>query len=536
VMLVAAVALVLIIACVNVTNLLVSRSLAQQQELAIRMALGAARWRLLQQMLVETLTLSAAGGLLGVFASYWGLALLSRAARFDLPAWMKIEIDGRVLIFSAFVSVSAGLLAGISVTTARSTRRMIDVIRSGGRTGISFRHNRLRQILAVAEIAFSLVLLVAAGLIIRTSSALLRADVGFSTENLLTFRIGLPVSYPSARVREFHRTVLADLEKIPGVQAAALNSNMPLMQVSQPDRSLVFAEGQTPDEALNNPYVNYQYISAGYFRTMKIPVVLGREFNSEDSENGQRVAIVNRRLAEVLWPGQDAVGKRIRQSAANNAAMAGTWMTVAGVCGDVKHDALTSDSGFDVYMSAPQNPQLWTHYVLRTTVPPGSLAEEVREAVWAVDRNQPVFGFQSMTETLRGAAWQQRISSLVFTTFGVIAIVLATGGLYGVMSFHVRQRRRDIGVSVALGALPGHVLRQVFRQAFTLAAAGIGVGLGGSLVLARLMVSLLYGVSPSDPLVFGSGCLVIAAVTAVATYFPARAAMRVDPLIALRDG
>jgi putative ABC transport system permease protein len=535
-MLTGAVTLVLIVACANVSNLLLSRALVRQQELAIRTALGAARWRLIQQMLVETLTLSLLGGAVGVFASYWALALLSRAAHFDLPSWMRIEVDGRVLVFGGIVSVAAGLVSGTSVVLTRSARHTADVIRSGRGAGVSRGDNRLRHILAISEIAVSLVLLVGAGLMIRTAASLLRADLGFSTQNLVTFRVGLPVTYPTAKVREFHRTVLANLESIPGIQAAALNSNMPLMQVGQPDRSLVSAEGQTADEALNNPYVNYQYISPGYFRTMGIPILHGREIGVEDSENNQRVAVVSSRLAQRLWPGQDAIGKRIRQSAANNAAMAGAWMTVVGVSGDVKHDAITADFAFDVYMSAAQNPQLWTHYVVRTTVARASIAAQAREAAWAVDRSQPVFDFQSMTETLRNAAWQQRVSSLVFTAFGIIAVVLAAGGLYGVMSCLVRQRRRDIGLSVALGAQPRDILKQVFRQAFKLSAAGIAIGLAGALLLARLMVSLLHGVSSNDPLVFASVFVLMAAVTVAATFFPARAAMRIDPLAALRDG
>jgi predicted permease len=527
----AAVGLVLLIACANVANLLLSRGLAREREVAIRTALGAARWRLIQQMLVESVTLSVAGGILGLVLAYRSLDLLLNIVRLDLPTWMKVQVDTRTLWFSFVVSIGAGILSGVAPAISRSTRQAIEAVRGMGRGGAgSTRQNRLRTALATIEIALSLMLLIGAGLMLRTSQSLLSSDIGFQAENLITFRVALPVTYPQVKTREFHRAVLASLESIPEVESAALNSNMPLVRVGQADRSLIVAEGQSGDDASRNPYINYQIVSSGYFRTTRIALLRGRPFDETDTSDGQGVVVVSNRLAQRLWPSDEAIGKRIRQGIAD-----APWMTVIGIADDVKHDALTDDSAFDVYMDAEQNPQLWNHYVVRTKVEPAPLVRQLREAVWSIDRSQPVFDFHPMNETVQNNAWQQRACSLLFTMFGAIAIILATGGLYGVMSYSVRQRRREIGVFMALGAHPRHIMAFVFSEALKIVVAGIVLGMSGSLVLTRFVASLLYGISPVDPAVFGGVCLLIAIVSIVATYFPARAAMRVDPLAALRD-
>jgi predicted permease len=525
----AAVALVLLVVCSNLANLLLSRAIGREQEVAIRAALGASRRHIVQQLLAETLLLAAAGGLAGVAIAAALLRALTALVKLDLPSWMRVDLDVRVLVIAAATSILAGLMAGI--LPAWRTATMAGALGRHARGAIgSLRHQRLRRALIVGEVALSLILLVAAGLMTRTFVTLMNRDVGFRPDSLLTFRLALPVRTPAPQALSFHQRLIERLEALPGVTAAALNANLPLAQVGQPDFGGVAAEGQPEAEAAKNPYVHYQRVTPGYFRVMGLPLLRGRGFAMEDREGAALVAVVSRRLADRLWPGQDPVGKRIVRDSLGERIM----LVVVGVAGDVIHDRLTSDPGYAVYLSSAQFTDNWTHFVLHTRIDPSALVPAVREAVWAIDPKQPVFDFQPMQERMLDTVWQHRVAAALLGVFGLLALVLAATGLYGVMAYLVSQRTKEIGLRLALGAGPRRLLGQVLGESLALTGAGLAVGLLGAAVLARMLSGLLFQVSIWDPMTFLIVPIVLLASAAAAALVPAWRAARVDPTLALR--
>ena len=535
VLLLGAVSLVLLIACANVANLLLQAALEREREIAIRAALGAGRGRIVRLLVAESVLLALAGGAAGLLLARWGLEALTAYVQLDLPAWMRFGLDGRALAVTFLLSLATGVLAGLTPALRTSAGRLPELLKAGGKSGgSSLRHGRLRALLVVAEVGLSLMLLVGAGLLARTFVSLGQTDPGFDPDRLLTFRVALPWTYEEEQTAAFQKNVLERLEVLPGVSAAAINANLPLAGGNQSGRGTVAAFGQPPSELAKNPYVNFQIVSPGYFGLMGIRLLRGRAFSPADREDAPPVAVVSERLARILWPGQDPIGKRLKR--ADSGRPDSPWSTVVGVVTDVKSQSLTVEPGPDIYVSSLQVIDGWMYFLLRTEVDPESLVDDVRGAVAAVDPNQPVHDVLPMRERLLETVWQQRVSGLLFGLFAALALGLAATGIYGVLSYSVEQRARETGIRMALGARPGQVLREILGETLRLTLLGVALGLAGAIALARALASLLYGVSPLDPPTFAAVCLLLVAVALAAGYLPARRATRVDPLEALRWG
>lgn len=527
-----AVGLLLLITCANVANLLLGRALGRQQQTVLRLALGASRWRLLRQVGTESVVLSAIGGLLGLVLAQRGVVLLTGLVRFDLPSWMRFETDARLLLFTAAVAVLTAVLSGVLPALRSPSGSLAQSVKSGGRGGgAGAERGRLRRALVVAEISLSVVLLVGAGLLVRTFLALSETRLGFDPRSTLTFQVALPWTYDANRVFAFQQEVMSRIAALPGVKGVALNTNLPLAQSDLPHQKEIVHEGQSPDQRISNPFVNVQTVSESYFDTLGIRVAEGRTFQPADGIESTRVAVISRGLAQRLWPGRSALGRRFRLSEEQAAPR---WLTVIGVVADVKSRDLIRSENYDVYASLRQSRDGWTYVAVKTAVDPRSLAEAAAQAVWSVDPDQAVYDVMTLDERLMAVLWQRRAVAMLFGVFAVLAAFLAGAGVYGVVSHAVQQRTREIGIRLALGAKPAQVLRQVLREGLQLAIGGIGLGLVCSLALVRTVVSLIYGINPFDPFTFGAVSFLLMVVTLAAVLLPARSAMRVDPVVSLR--
>jgi putative ABC transport system permease protein len=526
-----AVLLVLIVACANVANLLLSRAIARDREVAIRAALGASRWRLIRQLLVESLLLSALGGIAGWALAVGGVRLLTALIPVQLPPWMQIAVDGRVGLFLALVCAATGLAAGI-VPALRSGAAGVHASLKEGYRGASSGagHRRLRNALVVAEVALALVLLVGAGLLIQSVARLQRVDLGFDPDRLLTFRVELGwAAYGTLeKTTAFHRRVLERLQSLPGVRGVTFDNNLP-MSGKPRDPYAVRLAGQSPDEEARNPYVNVHLIGPAYFATMRIPLRSGRELSDFDRPDTFQAAIVSRRLAERLWPGKEPLGERLQFADTPK-----IWYTIVGVSESVLHHDLDGEAGLDVYLPFTQMSTAGPYYVLRTEGDPESLANAATAIIGATDPNQSFLDVQTMEARLAGRIWQRRLAGALLGSFAGLALVLAAIGLYGVLSYLVTQQTREIGVRLALGAAPRRVMALVVGRGLALAGAGLAIGLIVAFASARLVAGLLYDVSPADPLTFAGVSIGLLAIVALAAYIPARRAMRVDPIVALR--
>lgn len=533
-------ALVLVIAATNTASMLLSQLLAREGELAIRHALGASRWRLARQLLAESVSLAMGEAILGTALAYPLLHGITSLIRFDVPTWMTLDIDVRVLAFAVALALIVGILVGLVPIARLEAGRLGETIRSIGRGAVGgLRQHRVRSALVIAQVALSVALLVGAGALGRTFVSLLRANPGFDDRNLLTFQVSLPWTYPDAEKIRFQQRVLQELAAMPRVSGSALNANLPLTAVAQPDRGLLEVEGQPEEDGVRNPYVDFQRVSEGYFALMGIPVLAGRTFAEVDADSSSpRVAAVSERLAARLWPGdaQRVVGRRIRRAASALVTSAEpTWVTVVGVARDVRADSLDGEGGYDVYLSARQYPDGWTHFLARTHGDPMGYVERAKQAVWSVDAGQAVFDIKPMRERVLDTAWRHRLASALFGVFAAVALLLAATGIYGVTSYVVRQRTREIGVRIALGAQRAEVIRDVIRGAVRLVAIGTLLGAIAAIVLSRLMASLVSGVASTDVLVL-SGVVITLLLTAfAAALIPALRASRVDPIVALRS-
>ncbi|HBL25839.1 MAG TPA: ABC transporter permease, partial [Acidobacteria bacterium] len=533
-----AVLLVLLIACVNVANLLLARALEREREIALRFALGAGRGAVLRQLLAESLLLSFLGGALGLLVAFGCLRGIAAAVRLDLPLWMEARLDGRVVAFTFLVAFLVGLGAGLLPAVRAGSGRLLAALQAGTAKGAvgGVEHRRLRAALVVVEVALSLMLLVGAGLLTRTFVAIWQVPAGFDPDGVLTFRLALPWTYPEERIVPFQRDLLAKVEALPGVASAALNTNLPLAGADRPDRGLVLAEGQPAEAGTRNPYVHFQTVTPGYFATLRIPLESGRPLGEEDREGAPRTAVIGHRLARLLWPDGSALGRRLRRI--DGRVEESPWLTVVGIAGDVRHDDLLQPPGYAVYLSARQVPDGWFHVAVRLRPGAGrpeALIEPVRRAVAAVDPDQPVDDFRTLRRRVLDTVWRQRLAGLLFGGFALLALALAATGLYGVLAFSVGRRTREIGVRMALGAAPGEVRREVLGEALRLTGVGLVAGGLGALLLSRTLAGLLYGVQPVDPWTFAAVACLLAAVALVAGWVPARRAMRVDPQVALRN-
>lgn len=531
----AAVGLVLLIACANVANLLLAQATTRRREIAIRMALGARRWAIARQLLTESLLLAFAGGLLGVLAAIWGVEALSKLLPDSLSKLQAISVDSRVFVFTIGVTlltaIAFGVVPAVHAARANPGEALAETARdlAGGLSG-----RLLRRVLVIAEVALAVVLLACAGLLIRSFNRLRQVDLGFNPDNLLTMRMVLPLpkyQKPEAR-RAFYDELFRRIHEIPGVEAAGINTRLPL---STSGMKFSFSvEGRTMPSDSNLPFAVYRVVNPDYFRAMGIPLQRGRVFDTRDTADSTPAFVVNRRLAEQFWPGEDPTGKRLKIGPPDSP---NPWVVIIGVVGDVRQTGLYGDQLAELYAPYAQERRSWMSprdLVVRTRGDAASLAGAVREAVWAVDKDQPVSNIRTMDQVLAATVSRERFQMLLLSLFATLALVLACVGLYGVISYAVAQRTHEIGVRMALGARPRDVLGLVIRQGMTLTFVGLVLGIAGGLAVTRVMTDLLFGVTPTDSVTFISVGGLLLLVSFLACYVPARRATKVDPLIALR--
>lgn len=535
VVLMGAVGLVLLIGCANAANLLLARSVTRQREVAIRLAMGASRRRLIRQLLTESILLAVAGAALGLAFAYGANRLLIGLSPATIPHIGESSVDPQVLAFTLVVALLTGIIFGLAPALQSTNQKLSEALKEGGRGSAGgFERLRLRNLLVICEIALSFVLLIGAGLLLKSFARLRAVNPGFDTHNLLTVWIRLNATrYPDRVTRPaFFKQVLDRVAGLPGVQSVAVIDAPPW---SGTVGSYTFEiEGQPAVAAAERPFAYDHVVSPNFFRTAEIPLLAGRTFTDADDAQHPGVIVINEALARRFFPNEDPIGKRINFLDPPATPM---WLSIIGVVGDVHYDALSAEPGADVYASYLQPyPVFASSYmtlVLRASNPTG-LVSAIRHEVTAVDPDQPIGAVKTMDDYLESSMSRQRLSMVLLGIFAGLALVLAVLGIYGVISYSVGQRTREIGVRLALGAEPRDVIRLIVGQGARLAVAGAIIGLGFAFAFARLMSDLLYGVSSSDPATFAAVALVLIAAALVAAYLPARSATRVTPTAALR--
>jgi putative ABC transport system permease protein len=535
--LMAAVGLVLLIACANVANLLLVRASARQREIAIRRALGAGRARLIRQMITESVLLAGLGGALGLLVAVWSVEALVKFSPTNISRLGQISLDTSVLIFTLAVSVATGLIFGLAPAIHASNPNLQETLKDAARgaTG-GARRNRLRSMLVVSEFALALMLLISAALLIRSFWQLNNVDTGFNSQNVLTARLwlpqpNLPETGPyfkhSSRVL-LYRQVIEKIATLPGVKSVGGVSQLPMGGGRA--TSTIMIEGRAIESNSLNT-VEPLLASPGYFETLGIQLIRGRLFTDQDDDKSPRAVVISQKLADKFFSGEDPLGKRIQfgnRQAQNN------WQTIIGIVRDVKSEGLDIEGKPQIYRSLLQLSNLSLSLVIRTSSAPGGLSETVRESVRSVDPDLPVYSVQTMKEIMSVSVGQQRFAMALLGVFALIALILSSVGIYGVMSYSVSQRTHEIGIRMAMGARERDVLRLIIKQGLMLTFSGMAIGLAGALVATRFMSFLLFAVSPTDPLTFAGITLLLGTVAMLACYFPARKATRVDPMIALR--
>jgi predicted permease len=535
VIMLAAVGLVLLIACANISNLLLARASSRQRETAIRSALGATRRRLIRQWLVESMLLGLLGGGLGILFAYFCLSaqVIRIPAEFArmIPGWGKIAINSPVLLFTSLVSIGTGLIFGFLPALSAARPNVNDTLKEGAPSaGHGRRRGLLRNTLLVAEVALSLALLATAGLMMKSFVRLERVSPGFNPDRLLTMFVALPdAKYKSdQQTASFYEQLMERVQSLPGVQNAAVANLIPMGGMNE--TWTIRIEGRPEPKPGQEPDASYRTVSHSYFRTMQIPVLRGREFSSEDSSKGQLVVAVNEAFAARYWPGEDALGKRMRL---NGPPEKEPWRTVVAVVGNIKNQ-LDVPEPAEMYFPLRQQIEYTSALVVRTSSDPRSMEESVRAQVVGLDRDLPVFNVSTMDDLRSVSVIAQRIGGTLMAAFAGFALVLAAIGLFGVIAYAVSERTREIGIRIALGAGPGEVFRLVVGEGMTLALIGLLVGLPLALGMGRAVAGLLYGVAPDDFTTFAGVAVLLGGVAFAACYIPARRAMRVDPIIALR--
>ena len=527
------VGVVLLIACANVANLMLARASTRTREMAVRAALGAGRWSLIRQLLAESMTLALAGGVAGVLLAAWGVNVITRFIPPTIGGGILSvahpHVDATVLLFALAVSCVTGILFGLAPAVAAARPDLVEGLKEGAQVASAGkRRGWLRGALGIAELSLALVLLIGAGLLIKSFYRLLSVDPGFTPEHVLTMNITLSDSrYPTAQQKKtFFSELLRRVESLPGVRSAALGDSFPLAPYSTmnvvPLHLLVPAAGFPRSATIFMPEF---HVSPGYFYTLGIPLLRGRTFTDHDDEQSLRVVVVNESLASHLWPGEDPVGKSL--------TLPYHRMTVVGVVGNIRHEGLNQDFQAEIY-----EPYVGQHQFMklavRTAVEPTSMASAIRAQVAAIDPDQPIYNVATVGQALADSVAPQRINLVLFGTFAFIAMALATVGIYGVMAFSVTQRTREIGIRMALGAARGDILRLVVWQGLRITAVGVMVGLAGAWGLTRFLTSLLFGVGPTDFATYAVVSFVLVTVSMLACYIPARRATKVDPMVALR--
>jgi putative ABC transport system permease protein len=522
------VALVLLIACANVASLLLSRALSRRKEIAVRAALGASRGVVMRQLLTESMLLAVAAGLLGAGLSWVGTRALVLWGASQLPQGVPIEMDMRVLLFTLFSSLLAGVFFGTFPALQLSRLDLETSLRDEGRgTSTGQARTHMKSLLVVSQVALSLLLLIGAGLLLRSFGRLLGVDPGFDAHNVLTMNVSLPtVKYakPEQQIAFFDE-ILRRVSVLPGVRNAALSATLPLTWTRI---TPVLPEGQPNVPLAERPFIDIEAISPQWFQTMRVPLRAGREFNAADNADAPKVVIVNETFARHFWGNQNPLDRQIVVGRGPGKSR------VIGVAADVRNKGLAQDTQAQLYLPFAQLPWAEMNLLVRTMVPPQSMTSAVRAQISAVDPDQPMAGIQTVDQIVDSSLAQPRFTMLLFGVFSATALALSVIGIYGVLAYWVAQRRYELGIRLALGAQRADILRIVVRQGFMLSIVGIGIGLMAALLLTRLMSSLLYKVGTLDLTTFAVAPLVFLGVALLASYLPARSAMRVDPAEALR--
>ena len=531
-LLLGAVALVLLIACANVANLFLVRAARRQKELAIRLALGAGRWRIVRQLLVESLILASLGGMSGLLLAFWAVGLLRELRAVNLPRVQEINVDTRVLVFTGLLTIFTTLLFGLvpawraSKFDLQRTLKENRVATFGG-----WRNHYWRNALLVGEVALSLVLLIGAGLLVNSFVRLQQVKSAIATDRLLTVEINLP----ETRYREpthaagFFKELVHRVESLPGVQSASVSTGRPLSGAARNDPFSV--EGRPLDPA-NPSFAGWQAAGANYFHTLGIPLLQGRDLMWQDmDESAPVVAVINETMTHRYWPNENPIGRRI---ALGLPRPDNPWITIVGIAKDLPHRAIDSSPQPDWYLSRPPGPQHNQILFVRTAGNPSDLAAAVRNVVAGIDRNLPVAHIETMSDVIRDTVAPRRFNTLVLTLFSGIALMLAALGIYGVMAYSVAESTHELGIRMALGARKSHVLGLIIRKGVMLTLIGVAIGLAIALALTRVMSTLLFGVAPTDATTFVAVSLLLIFVALLACYVPARRATKVDPLVALR--
>ncbi|MGH9703897.1 MAG: ABC transporter permease [Candidatus Acidiferrales bacterium] len=527
-----AVGCVLLIACVNVANLLLARAASRQKEIAIRSSLGAGRMRIVRQLLTESLVLAFLGGALGLILAWWGTDVLLALSPANVPRVSAIHLSGRVLGFTALASLATGLFFGLLPALQISRSDLAETLKEGGRGSTEgAMRNRMRSALVVAEVALALVPLAGAGLLIQSFLRLSRVKPGFDPHNVLTVTIGLPdARYNVSQQAAFFEQLLNRTRALPGVRSAAAVEPLPL---SSDQIQVSFTIEGRPVAKSDEPSTNYRDVTDDYFQTLHIPLLQGRDFSAQDNSKSPAVIIVNQTFSRTFFPGENPLGKHIQPGMSVGPGTK-VMREIVGVVGDVRHLGLNQEAGPEVYAPESQMPFDGMILVVRTDSDPRSAIGAIRQQVRALDKDLPVFDAKLLEEYLSASLAQPRFNTFLLGIFAVVALLLAVVGLYGVMSYSVVQRTHEIGIRMALGAQAKNVMQMVVGQALRLTLTGCVIGLAGAWAVTRLMSTLLYGVSASDPATFAAVALLLGVVSLLACYVPARRAMRVDPMVALR--
>jgi predicted permease len=529
-----AVGFVLLIACANVANLLLARAAIRIKEIAIRSALGADRASLVRQLLTESLILAMAGGTLGLVLARWSVQSLV-ALNPNLPRASEVGIDATVMLFTLLVSLATGVLFGLVPALQTSRANLQETLKDASRSGTAdFAGRALRRGLVVAEVALSLTLLVAAGLLIKSVARLQNVDPGFDPHNVLVFNLNLPpVKYPNDTAqRLFTAQLLPRLNALSGVRAAGVTSVIPFggdwSTASFEIEGLVVPPGQS------GPWGDVRVVSPEFFRALRIPLLRGRLFDATDGQDAMQVTVIDEQFVKKYFPHTNPIGKRITFGPRRGQTDS-TWITIVGVVGHAAHEGLDAEPRLQYYFPVSQFGLRAMTVAVRTTANPVALLAAARDAVHAIDANLPLSAVNTMDKLVESSVGQRKLSMILLATFSAIAMLLASIGIYGVMSYSVAQRTRELGVRMALGAARARVLTLVVRQGMALATSGVAIGLFTAFALTRLLSSQLFGVGASDPATFGSTAALLVTIAFLATLIPALRATRVDPVVALRD-
>jgi predicted permease len=535
-----AVGFVLLIGCVNLANLLLSRSAGRQREVAIRLALGASRARLISQMLIESVMLSAVAGVVALLTVFFMKASLVHLAPANLPRLSEVNLSPGVLLFAFLISIATGILFGLVPALQSADANQVASLREGSRgTGTSRSHQRISRLLVISEIALSLVLLVGAGLLLRSFWRLLEVSPGFNPSGITTAQIWMPVPNdpatdpyrPPEKRAAFLREVVRRVGAIPGVEGIAIGGSASL-PLGATRNSFTFTIEGRPEDSQRAPVAEFVGVGPTYFDLLGTPLIQGRGFADSDDTNSQRVAIIDQTLANRYWPGQSPLGQHIQfgQIDPKN-----PWTTIVGVVGDIKSDGFDAPTAPHIYVSVYQNPPYASVIFLRTRTNPGVLGDQIRSEVQSIDSNLPLYSVRTMDQVIARSMAERRFSLEILGIFAATALLLAAIGIYGVMSYSFSRRIHEIGIRVALGAQRAHILRMVLSEGMRLVLIGLTAGLIGAIMLTRFLRTLLFNVTSTDPLVFASIAVLLAVVALLACYIPARRATQVDPLVALRE-